>query len=161
MFEFIKKWFSSVVYIQIWSNRIKVLNCETKLVFDEEPLIAIKDNGKGKKIIVAIGNSAKSYRHDPLAEVSNPFLHPRMLFNDFVSAEKIIQYAIMQVYKSRFKPSPKVIMHPREKLDGGINYIEVRAFKEMAYGAGALEVVVYTGAELSMYNLNFKELADS
>lgn len=36
-----------------------------------------------------------------------------------------------------------------EKVEGGLSQIEDRIFRELAFGAGALKVVVHTGAELT------------
>jgi rod shape-determining protein MreB and related proteins len=45
--------------------------------------------------------------------------------------------------------APVVVMHPLGTPEGGFTQVELRAFREMAIGAGASEVVLWTGRELS------------
>ncbi|WP_247670717.1 hypothetical protein [Alteromonas sp. MMG017] len=47
-----------------------------------------------------------------------------------------------------------------EKTEGGLTMIEKRAFKELAIGAGAIAVKIYTGSALSLEKINFDELED-
>ncbi|HEY7885580.1 MAG TPA: hypothetical protein VIC08_11615, partial [Cellvibrionaceae bacterium] len=88
--------------------------------------------------------------------ISNPFSHPRLLVNDFQIAETVLRYGVRQLHKNKwFAPSPRVIFQPMEKLEGGITTIEERVFRELCLGAGAREVLLHTGNELSIYNLDF------
>ena len=48
-----------------------------------------------------------------------------------------------------------------ERLEGGITDIELRVFKELAYGAGARDVVVYVGPTISTENFNFEEIKNN
>jgi rod shape-determining protein MreB len=123
MLNFITSLFSNPIYIQIWENRILVTNIDDQIIFDEKPLIAIEKNNKNQEIIAAIGNDAE---HDKNSRtISNPFSHPRILVKDFIKAEKIIQHAIQTVHKNTIlKLTPQVVIHPMERLDGGITDIE-------------------------------------
>ncbi len=151
-----KNFFSNTLYIQVWTHQIKVTVIETGEVFSERPLVAIQVNNKGVKSIVAIGHAATKTQN---AEVINPFEHPRLLLADFVVGEKLLQWIFHKIYQKKpFKPAPCVVIHPLEKLEGGLTDIERRAFKELALGAGAQDVVVYQGAELSIQNFDFKAL---
>jgi rod shape-determining protein MreB len=42
-----------------------------------------------------------------------------------------------------------VVIHPLEKIEGGLSQVEERLFHELAVGAGASKVVVWAGAPLS------------
>ena len=75
--SFINK-FGSTLYVQIWENRIRVLDIETNEVFDEKPLLQVETRKNGAKDVTAFGNSAYI---NPL----NPFSHPRALLCDFLS----------------------------------------------------------------------------
>lgn len=56
------------------------------------------------------------------------FSHPRMLIGNFT----------------------KVVVHPLDKVEGGLSQIEERVLRELAIGSGgASKVVVWTGAKLS------------
>ena len=60
-------------------------------------------------------------------------------------------HGIVMVHKSkRIAPGPEVIMHPMEKLEGGITDIECRVYRELALGAGAIEVHLHVGDELTI-----------
>ena len=159
IFKFIRSLFSNDLYVQIWENRLKVLNIDSKKKFDEVPLVAIKKNKKGQAIIEAIGNSVPYLSHQNDYNIVNPFSHPRLLVHDFVVAEKILQHAFRELHKDRFfAPSPRVIIHPMEKTEGGITGIENRLYRELCLGAGAREVYIRVGAELPLYNINFEQL---
>jgi rod shape-determining protein MreB len=150
--------FSPVVYVQIWENRIRVLDTKTGNTFDEKPFVLIKQKDKGEKIIEAIGNKAE-YATYPNEESINPFSHPRFLLSNFFVAEKLLQHAVYKLLgKFSIKPAPSMVMHPMEKLEGGLSQIEIRAFKELALGAGAYDVVVYSGDTLSNNEVKFEEL---
>ncbi len=44
---------------------------------------------------------------------------------------------------------PRTLLHPLETIDGGLTQIEERAFQELAIGAGASKVKVWSGPALS------------
>lgn len=48
---------------------------------------------------------------------------------------------------------PVVVIHPMEKIEGGLTEIERRAFQELATAAGARETVVHEGTEIPLYKL--------
>ena len=137
----------STLYVQIWSSHIKVTDVRSGQVFDEAPLVAIKTTGTNKRV-VAIGNQAQQCAvHDTV--VTNPFLHPRVLFADFVVGEELLKHIIHALSAKRLiVPAPLVVIHAMEKTEGGLTYIERRAFMELAEGAGARRAYVYEGPEL-------------
>ena len=145
-------------YIQIRENRITAVEIDSGARFDEPPLVAIQTLSKGPKTIVEVGDAAKACS-GPDVEIVNPFSHPRTLLADFTVAEKLLQSIFRKLHQSRiFQPSPRVVMHPLEKTDGGLTVVERRAFRELAAGAGAREVVVYEGAPLPLDNFDFEAL---
>lgn len=159
MFNQIFNNLSPVIYVQIWENRIKATEITSGNIYDEKPFIAIKKNSQGKELISAVGNSAELLKNEFDTKIINPFSHPRTLISDFMAAEKILQHIIYTLSKRKFfTVSPLTIIHPMEKLDGGLTQIELRAFKELALGAGSRESVIYQGIELNIYNLNFEEI---
>jgi len=83
------------------------------------------------------------------------------LFSDFYVGEKLLQHAFKQLSKIKsLRPRPKVIVHPMEKTEGGLTMIENRAFRELAMGAGAIEVKLYTGNPLSITTFDFDKIND-
>lgn len=157
--------FSTTLYIQLWSTRIKVTNVKTSAIFDDEPHVAIETSAKGLRIIKEVGRMAPalasglvagSHNGKPLnIEVTNPLSHPRTILGNFQVAEKLVQYGVKKVLGNRlFGPAPIAIIHPMEKLEGGLTDIEQRALTELALSAGAREVVIHTGSELDKASFN-------
>ncbi|MCW8929066.1 MAG: rod shape-determining protein [Gammaproteobacteria bacterium] len=159
IFEKIVKKFSTILYVQIWENRIKVTDIVSGNIYDEKPLIATQKNNKGEVIVIAVGNSAELIECDLQTVITNPFSHPRTLLSNFMAAEKVLQHIIHTLLKNKFfSPSPLTVIHPMEKIDGGITQIEFQALRELAFGAGSREVVVYYGSELNVNNFNYEEI---
>lgn len=139
----------TVVYLQIWENRIRAFDSKTGKVFDEVPLLAIETNEQGQKVVLAVGNAAENLANKTRLEVVNPFSHPRLLLGDFYVAEKLVQHVFRELFdKTWLTPSPRVVIHPMEKNEGGLTQVEEKAFREMALGAGAREVLLYSGTPL-------------
>ncbi|WP_189637893.1 rod shape-determining protein MreB [Thalassotalea sp. HSM 43] len=145
--------FGSTLYVQIWQNRIRVVDIQTNKIFDEKPLLQVETGKNGEKNVTAIGNAAYA---NPL----NPFSHPRALLSNFFVGERLLQEIVKQLVGNKFiSPAPAIIIHPMEKTDGGLTMIEIRAFKEMALGAGARDVTVHQGqATLDLASINFKDI---
>jgi hypothetical protein len=75
------------------------------------------------------------------------FSSPRMLIADFTVAERLLREAVREVGKGFL--GAHMLMHPMELVDGGIAPVEVRTFVELAIGAGASKVAVWSGPVLS------------
>ncbi|MBV1889437.1 MAG: rod shape-determining protein [Gammaproteobacteria bacterium] len=150
--------FGTTVYAQIWENRLKLTDISTGGIFDVKPLVATELDEKGKLTIINIGDAAASKVGKNIS-VINPFSHPRVLFSDFFVGEKLLQYGLKKLLGNKiFSPAPAVLLHPMEKTDGGLTMIEVRAFKELAFGAGARDAVIYQGKTLSVHEIDFEEI---
>jgi len=158
MINWVKAVFSSTVYIQLWEDRVKIVNVGSKTVFDERPYIAL--SGKEKKpLIEAVGNNAYGLKGSGQFDVSNPFSHPRLLVNDFEKATKVIQYGIVEVCRAqRFQPSPIAVIHPQDRLEGGITDVECRLFRELALSAGARKVYLHIGNEIPLIDFSLSRV---
>ena len=145
--------YSSTFYVQIWENKLKITEAPSGEVIEESPLVAIRTEKDGKKIIEAVGNNAK-LAAGPNLIVVNPFSHPRVLFSDFTVGEKLLAYFFKKMNEGKyFALRPIVVVHPMEKIEGGLTAIERRAFQELGAGAGAREVFVHEGPEISLQDL--------
>jgi hypothetical protein len=79
-----------------------------------------------------------------------PFSHQRMLIGDFTQAEALMKKGFKEVIRQgMFAASPSVVVHPLEKVEGGLSQIEERVLRELALGSGARSVVLWTGNPLS------------
>jgi rod shape-determining protein MreB len=82
--------------------------------------------------------------------VLNPFSHPRSLMSDFVMGEQLLKALVKKLPKSHaFAASPRVLFHLQGDPAGGFTQVEIRAFREMALGAGASEVTLWQGQDLT------------
>jgi len=151
----------TTIYVQIWEHRLKITDMATGNIFDQKPLVALQSGKNGKSVIVAFGDlAAKSVSGD--IELINPFSHQRVLFSNFMAGELLLQKAIKELLGDNLiSPTPAIVLHPMEKTEGGLTMIEVRAFRELAAGAGGRDSVIYQGRELSVDEINFKSLKES
>ncbi|SDZ83626.1 rod shape-determining protein [Microbulbifer marinus] len=147
----------ATLYVQIWEKRIRVTNIDSGKIFDESPLVAVEARN-GRRIVAAVGNRAASVSGQDV-EVINPFSHPRSLLRDFSAGEKLLQHIFRKLTdQTLFTPSPIVVLQPMEKTQGGLTEVEVRAFRELALGAGAREVEVYQGEELTRHTFDYAKV---
>ena len=155
----IRATFSNDLYVQLWAEKIKVANLDTKEIFSEETLVAIKETDKGQKVVEAIGAQARSLEAQPNMTIIRPFSHPRLLVSDFQVAEKLMQHMVRIIHSGKFfAPSPRIIFQPMEKIEGGVTDVERRVYRELCMSAGARETIVYLGTELSAENTSFDEV---
>ncbi|WP_227554707.1 rod shape-determining protein [Acinetobacter baumannii] len=75
-----------------------------------------------------------------------PYDHPRMILADFESATTTLK-ALMRHYSNglsflRFT-APTAIVQIMEPIQSGLTQLEIRAFKELFFDAGAREVRLY------------------
>ncbi len=81
---------------------------------------------------------------------SEPFTTERLLVGQFAVAERTLKQGLKELFSQRwFSPSPVIVMHPLDKVEGGLSEVEDRVFRELAMAAGARKVVVWLGEELS------------
>jgi len=79
---------------------------------------------------------------------SKPFSHERMLIGSFYEAESLLKEGIKKIY-GRKVLSPIVIMHPFERMEGGLTTVEEMALRDLGAAVGAREVFIVIGAERS------------
>ena len=76
------------------------------------------------------------------------FTTERLLIGNFTVAQTLLKKGLKIVMGKKFF-APVVIMHPIEKIDGGLSQVEDRILKDLAIVAGAQKVVVWVGDELT------------
>lgn len=79
----------------------------------------------------------------------DPFTTRRLLIGEFSRAERLLAEGLQRLHSGLFSPSPMVVIHPLEMVEDGLSPVETQAFRELAAGAGARRVLVWTGHELS------------
>jgi hypothetical protein len=73
-----------------------------------------------------------------------PYSSARLLVGNFDSAESCLKRALqeMHVFRRFSLRKPKLVMRPKEKIDGGLSQVEIRLFQELGLRAGARRVEV-------------------
>ena len=139
--------FGSTLYVQIAPERLVVRDPKSGKTLSEPPEVAIVRSPNVK--IVGFGSEARLRSTEPSVEVVNPFGHPRSLISDFTVGEQLLKLMLARVNSSSgLVVPPRVVMHPLGDPAGGFTQVEIRAFHEMAIGAGASEVKVWQGRPL-------------
>jgi rod shape-determining protein MreB len=158
IFERFQKQLEPVFYVQIWGIRIRAVDILTGDTFDKKSIVALETNKKRQVVIKAVGSEASFMSGDAIS-IINPFKHERTLLADFTLAERLLRYIFQKLYEGkRFRASPIVVIHPMEKLEGGLTMIEDRAFRELALMAGARETVLYLGEQLLIHDFDLEKV---
>jgi rod shape-determining protein MreB len=144
MFDFLKP----PLYIRLSPYRLTVRNVKTGEFISEPPDIAISRGPKPK--VLGAGDEAALYKSSKSAQVLNPFSHPRSMMSDFTAGEQVLKAFVKKLPKRHvLSPSPRVLFHLQADPAGGFTQVEIRAFREMALGAGASEVTIWQGQDLT------------
>lgn len=146
MFSFLQ----TPLYIQISPASVVVKNLKTGVNFSETPDVAITHRA-GSSRIVGFGAEAHLLKATGQADVViNPFAHPRSMVSDFTVAQQLLMHLVRKSIGSTLLPSsPHVVLHPLGDPEGGFTQVEIRALFELALGAGAAKVKVWTGRPLT------------
>ena len=137
-----------ILYVRVSPERLTVRNVKSQNTISEIPEVAIRQGSKG--YIAGIGAEASDFKGMPNMVVINPFAHPRSMVSDFTVAEHLLKRFFQKALRSGlYQPSPKVVMHLLGEPQGGFTQVERRAFREMAIGAGASRVALWTGPSLT------------
>lgn len=130
------------LYITISPQLLTVKNVRTGLVLAEVPEIAVTESDKPE--IVGVGVKARAAAALKGAKVVNPFAHPRSLMSDFTMAEQLLKYQVrVALGNSLIRFAPIILIQPLGDPEGGLTQIERRALRELALGAGAVDVYLY------------------
>jgi len=111
--------FANIVYVKVFENRFELKALE---------------EGATLKTVLA----------------TTPFTTSRLLVGQFSAAEQALKKGMQELFGGKlFATSPTVLIQPMEQCDGGLSEVEERVLRELALAAGARQVVVHVGAELS------------
>ncbi|MDX9843665.1 MAG: rod shape-determining protein [Aquabacterium sp.] len=151
--------FQPRIYIQISPHLLTLKNLKSGLEISEVAELAVSLPPKPKAIL-GVGAEARVAAASEPAQLIQPFAHPRSLVSDFASAEALIRVQLQRALgKGWLRAAPSVVIHPLGDPDGGFTQVELRAFREMALGAGASTVRVWTGRPLANHELLSDQVA--
>lgn len=77
-----------------------------------------------------------------------PFSSQRLIVSEFTTAVKYFKEGIKKAYGNRLI-KPIIVIHPLEKIEGGLSEVEKRILKDLSESAGARKVYFWVGPELS------------
>lgn len=86
-----------------------------------------------------------------IAISQKPFTSERLLIGDFNAAAACLKQLLQDIKLGppHYFPGPIAVMHPLEKIDGGLSPVESRLLRELALTVGARECAVWVGHLLS------------
>jgi len=151
---------SGPVYVRIKKTWLSVRDVATGAEYQDKPLLAIKRQPSGSTV-VSVGSRALAETAKQDVQIVNGYDHPRTVLNDFSAAEKTLAYFLKQVFASTIlRPSPVLILHVQEQLEGGLTQVEVRALLELGAGVGGREVYIWEGRDLTDREISDRQYPD-
>ena len=145
----------SSIYIRIkpdWLSVRVVRKNGQHSQYEDTPHIVIKLKAKSQPEVLAVGSDAKAFPVNKKDGVSlfNGFDHPRTIISEFDIAQLTLLSFLSKAWfgndalkSPRLLLSPRLIMHPLDKLEGGLTPVEIRALIELGSQVGARDVIIY------------------
>src|SRR5713226_6523090 len=137
IFDSIMGWFSNDLAVDLGTANTLVYVKGRGIVANEPSVVAIQENGRGAKRILAVGKEAKEMVGRTPGSIRAIRPLKEGVIADFEVAQKMLEYFIRRTHNNR-----KSFVRPRIIISVpiGITEVEKRAVKESAEAAGAREV---------------------
>lgn len=137
IFDSIMGWFSNDLAVDLGTANTLVYVKGKGIVANEPSVVAIQENGRGAKRILAVGKEAKEMVGRTPGSIRAIRPLKEGVIADFEVAQKMLEYFIRRTHNNR-----KSFVRPRIIISVpiGITEVEKRAVKESAEAAGAREV---------------------
>lgn len=101
---------------------------------------------ENKFVLKVIGSTGAAITIAP----PKPFSSQRLLIGNFTAATAALTDGVKQSSAGRrWFAFAQMVIHPKEKIEGGLSEVEERLFREIALQARSMKAVVWTGADLS------------
>ncbi|WP_300673332.1 rod shape-determining protein [Desulfoluna sp.] len=139
--------FRHTFYIKFSGDWVSVKHVETGKTYEDRPLLAIKKNRQGKKIILAIGADVEK-TSNPDISIHNGFSHPEGGISDFDVAHATLVHFMSKITERKKWVKPIIIMHPTKKMGGAPSHSENKALIKLSYAVGARKAYLWFGREL-------------
>lgn len=138
MFKKLRGLFSSDISIDLGTANTLIYMHNKGIVLNEPSVVAVRHEGSGQNRVVAVGAEAKRMLGRTPGNISAIRPMKDGVIADFYVTEKMLQYFIHKVHKSKYllRPSPRVLIG----VPCGSTQVERRAIKESALSAGARDV---------------------
>lgn len=137
MFNFIRKYFSNDLAIDLGTANTLIYAHGKGIVLDQPSVVAIQyDHKTGRPTVKAVGSEAKQMLGKVPGNIEAIRPMKDGVIANFSITEKMLEYFIRQVHESNlFKPSPRIVIC----VPCGSTQVERRAIRESAENAGASE----------------------
>ncbi len=140
-----------ILYIRIQPDWLSVRLVGTDRRYADTPHLAVDNE---KRTIVAIGREAVALvqAQGDKFSLRTAFAHPRMLIDDYDSAQAILKYAYAHVLNmfQRLILKPVALVQPVVRLEGGLAQIEKQALMDVVVDAGAHRAVLLSDDECEL-----------
>ncbi|WP_414432890.1 hypothetical protein [Alcanivorax sp. IL2] len=110
--------------------------------FSEDFYVQIHEN---RYVITSLDNPGESRRFP----ATDAFSTSRLLVGHFLVAETLLRASLGQMNGGSRLKSYRLIMHPRDKAEGGLCEVETRVLQDLAFGAGAHDAIIWEKEPLS------------
>ncbi len=135
MLSKILSWFSKDLAIDLGTANTLIYLKGKGIILREPSVVAIKDDGKFKRVL-AVGEDAKKMIGKTPGAIKAIRPLKEGVIADFEVTEAMIRYFIQKVHNRGFLVKPRIIV----SVPSGTTQVERRAVKESAESAGAREV---------------------
>lgn len=154
--------FNSTVYIKFSASTLFARYVQKNRVVEERPFLAVKRGKNRRNRVVGFGKDTSIAKSkDPeIITVHDPFSNSRTFVSNFEVAENILRHLIYMVVQRRIIVRLFVVLHPLEKLEGGITQIEYRGLMELGECIGGRKVYIWTGSNLADNDLLSKKVLE-
>ncbi len=134
--DFVLGAFSSDLAIDLGTANTCVYVKGQGIVLREPSVVAVKKDGRGNNVVLAVGHDAKRMLGRTPGNISAIRPMKDGVIADFEVTEAMLRHFISKVHNSRHLVRPRIIVC----VPTGITQVEKRAVKESAQSAGAREV---------------------
>ncbi len=134
--DFVLGAFSSDLAIDLGTANTCVYVKGQGIVLREPSVVAVKKDGRGNNVVLAVGHDAKKMLGRTPGNISAIRPMKDGVIADFEVTEAMLRHFISKVHNSRHLVRPRIIVC----VPTGITQVEKRAVKESAQSAGAREV---------------------
>ena len=110
------------------------------VVLNEPSVVAIVDNGGGKKNVLAVGDEAKTMLGRTPGNISAIRPLRDGVIADFIVTEEMIKHFIKKVHKGSTFANPRILIC----VPTGSTPVERKAIQDSALAAGARSCLLYT-----------------
>lgn len=139
MFKKLRGIFSTDVAIDLGTANTLIYMRGKGIVLNEPSVVAVRrGDGSGHSQVLAVGAEAKQMLGRTPGSIAAIRPLKDGVIADFNVTQEMLVYFIKKVHKSKFRPSPIVVV----AVPCGSTQVERRAIKEAALGAGAREVYI-------------------